>query len=50
MGQLTGVHGGLQVLTIGLASEDMWQAKALGFMMVIRMEAVQKHVKTKYIE
>ena len=27
---LTNAYGDLQVLTIGLVSEDMWQAKALG--------------------
>ena len=27
--QLTNAYGDLQVLTIGLVSEDMWQAKAL---------------------
>ena len=46
---LTGVHGGLLVMATGLIFRDMGRAKALGFMMVIRMEAAQKHVITKSI-
>ena len=48
--QLTNAYGGLLVIATGLIFRDMWRAKALGFMMVIRMEAAQNHVKEKNIE
>ena len=50
MGVLTDVHGGLHVLAIGWSFWDIWRAKTLGFMIVIRIEAAQKRVITKYIE